>query len=182
MAGLTLDEVDVIATHGASAGRPDEAAFRAKELQILASDLPADVRDVQVRQLHVRLEHERSVLAHRTPGYLAAVRELGRPVRAFPHHTAHAACAYYGSGWDDCVVITADGWGDEASATIWQGRAGRLKRLALTPTLDSLGYFYGSITKALGFTAHRHEGKVLGLAAYCTEPKSYPIIRAMIDY
>ncbi|HEV8141873.1 MAG TPA: carbamoyltransferase C-terminal domain-containing protein [Methylomirabilota bacterium] len=181
-AGLTLDDIDLIATHGAHDARPDEAAFDAKEALVAAADLPDDIRQVQLRQLHVRREHERNVLAHRTPGYVAAVQALGRPVRMFGHHTAHAAGAYYGSGWDECIVLTADGWGDEASATLWDARDGHLTRVALTPTIDSLGYFYGSITKALGFTPHRHEGKVLGLAAYCTEPKSYPTIRAMIDY
>ena len=182
LAGLTLDDIDIVATHGASDGRPDEKAFRAKHAAIERADLPADVRDLLVGQLRVRLDHERMVLGRRTPGYVAALRALGRPVKVVGHHTAHAAGAYYGSGWDECVVLTADGWGDEASATLWRGLRGRLTRLSRTPTIDSLGYFYGSITKALGFTPHRHEGKVLGLAAYCHEPKSYPLVRAMIDY
>jgi len=182
LAGLRLEEVDVISTHGASVGHPDEKAFHAKKAAIERADLPESVREIQLRQMRVRLEHERIVLARRTPGYIAAIRELGRPVKVVGHHTAHAAGAYYGSGWDECVVLTADGWGDEASATLWRGAHGHLTRLSRTPTIDSLGYFYGSITRALGFTPHRHEGKVLGLAAYCQEPKSYPFVRAMIDY
>ena len=182
IAGLTLDDIDVIATHGTTGSRPDEAAFDAKERAIAAGDLAPDVRERQLQQLRIRREHERMVLARRTPSYVAAVRELGPPVRVLAHHTAHAAGAFFGSGWEDCLILTADGWGDEASATLWEGRGTRLTRLSLTPTIDSLGYFYGSITKALGFTPHRHEGKVLGLAAYCAEPKSYPEIRAMIDY
>src|SRR5438034_5547923 len=182
LAGLDLNEIDLIATHGASSGEPDEEAFRAKERALQDADLPDDVRNAQLRQLRVRLEHERMVLRRRTPGYVAAIRELGRPVKVVGHHTAHAAGAYYGAGREDCIVLTADGWGDEASATLWRCAGGRLTRLSLTATVDSLGYFYGSITKALGFTPHRHEGKVLGLAAHCREPKSYPIVRAMIDY
>ncbi len=182
LAGLTLEEIDLIATHGASPGEPDVHAFRAKEQALRDAELPADVRESQLRQLRVRLEHERMVLKRRTPGYVEAIRALGRPVKVVGHHTAHAAGAYYGSGWDDCIVLTADGWGDEASATLWRGAAGDLTRLSLTPTVDSLGYFYGSITKALGFTPHRHEGKVLGLAAFCQDSKSYPIVRGMIDY
>ena len=182
IAGLELDDIDVIATHGTSRGHPDEAAFDDKERAILAADLRADVRERQLQQMRIRRDHERMVLARRTPGYVAAVRELGPPVRVVAHHTAHAAGAFFGSGWEECLVLTADGWGDEASATIWEGRGTHLSRVALTPTIDSLGYFYGSITKSLGFTPHRHEGKVLGLAAHCADPKSYPEIRAMIDY
>jgi len=32
--------------------------------------------------------------------------------------------------------------------------------------LDSLGFAYGLVTRALGFRMLRHEGKVTGLAAY----------------
>jgi carbamoyltransferase len=45
----------------------------------------------------------------------------------------------------------------------------------------TLGYFYGSVTKALGFIPQRHEGKILGLAAHCKKPESYSLLRSMID-
>ena len=49
-------------------------------------------------------------------------------------------------------------------------------------SIDSLGYFYGSITKLLGFKPHSHEGKVLGLAAYGNPNKAYKYISKMISY
>ena len=48
--------------------------------------------------------------------------------------------------------------------------------------LDSLGYFYGSITKLLGFKPHRHEGKVLGLAAHGNPNLAYEDIAKMISF
>ncbi|MEK9969418.1 MAG: carbamoyltransferase C-terminal domain-containing protein, partial [Ferrovibrio sp.] len=77
-------------------------------------------------------------------------------------------------------------WGEDGSSTLWKCDASlpgpqAMLRLSATPTIDSLGYFYGSITHAMGFTPHKHEGKVLGLAAYCQSPKSYPQVRSMID-
>ena len=182
LAGLNLDQIDLIATHGAAPPEPDPQPFHAKELQIKQSDLPADRRKAQLAQLHSRLEHERQVLGKRTPAYLDEIRALGRPVKVFGHHEAHAASAYYGSGWDDCFVLTIDGWGEDGSASFWHGDQGKLIPLARSHTFDSLGYFYGSITKALGFVPHRHEGKILGLAAYCQVPRSYPVLRSMIDY
>lgn len=182
LAGLSLHEVDVVATHGAAPSEPDPHPFESKETQIRRADLPAERREAQIRHLQSRLEHERRVLGARTPGYLKEIRALGRPVRVFGHHECHAASAYYGSGWDDCFVLTIDGWGEDGSSTLWRGDQGKLIPLSRSHTFDSLGYFYGSITKALGFTPHRHEGKVLGLAAYCEESRSYPIIRSMIDY
>ena len=43
---------------------------------------------------------------------------------------------------------------------------GNLREITSSYTLDLLGYFYGSITKLLGFKPHQHEGKILGLAAF----------------
>ncbi len=182
IAGLELKDIDLIATHGEAPSVPDPKPFEEKESQILAADLPEDVREAQLAHIQSRLEHERMVLGERTPAYLAEIHSLGRPVKVYPHHKAHAAGAYFGSGWDECFVLTADGWGEDASATLWEVDNGDLKFISRSHTFDSLGYFYGSVTKALGFTPHRHEGKVLGLAAYCQDPRSYPEIRAMIDY
>ena len=182
MAGLTLDDIDVIATHGAAPPEPDAGPFLEKERAILASDLAPERRDAQLAALRSRHEHERTVLSGRTPRYLAEIAELGRPVHVVAHHEAHAASAYYGSDWDECLVVTADGWGEDGSSTVWLGRDGAMCAVARSHSIDSLGYFYGSITKALGFVPHRHEGKVLGLAALCPAPASYPLVRSMIDY
>jgi carbamoyltransferase len=182
LGGLRLEEIDLIATHGAAPPQPDPLPFRDKERAIQSADLPEAQREAQLAQLRSRLDHETRVLRDRTPAYLAEIRALGRPVRAVGHHEAHAASAFYGSGWDDCVILTADGWGEDGSSTLWRGAQGKMIPLARSYTFDSLGYFYGSVTKALGFVPHRHEGKVLGLAAYCRDPRSYPEIRGMIDY
>ena len=45
-----------------------------------------------------------------------------------------------------------------------------------------MGYFYGSITKLLGFRPHRHEGKVLGLAAFGNPDLAYKEISEMISF
>ena len=55
-------------------------------------------------------------------------------------------------------------------------------KILVHPALNSLGYFYGSITKLLGFKPHSHEGKVLGLAAYGNSKKAYKYISKMISY
>jgi carbamoyltransferase len=182
LAGLALDDIDLIATHGAAPVEPDPRPYADKEAAIRAAGLPPALECAQLEHLHARLQHERHVLSVRTPGYLAELRGLGRPLRVFGHHESHAATAYYGSGWDDCLVLTADGWGEDGSSTLWRGTRGKMVPVARSHSFDSLGYFYGSVTKALGFVPHRHEGKVLGLAAYCPAPVSYPLLRAMIDY
>lgn len=182
LAGIGLEEIDLIATHGACPAAPEEAPYSDKENRIRKSGLSPERAQAQINHLRSRLEHERMVLGKRTPGYLAEMRALGKPVVVVGHHEAHAASAYFGSGWENCAVLTADGWGEDGSSTIWLASGGKMQLRFRSHSFDSLGYFYGSITKALGFIPHRHEGKVLGLAAHCSKPKSYPVIRAMIDY
>ena len=182
LAGITLDDVDLIATHGAAPASPDATPFHAKEQKIQSSDLSAERQDAQLLNIRSRYNHESMVLGTRTPGYLNEIRKLNKPMRVFAHHEAHAASAYYGSAWDECVVMPADGWGEDASSTLSRGVNGQLENISRSYTFDSLGYFYGSITKALGFVPHRHECKVLGLAAYCKTPRSYSIIKSMVDY
>jgi len=66
------------------------------------------------------------------------------------------------------LVITADGHGDldeVHSSSIF--RSGKLEQLSITEGLGrSPGLFYQIITELLGFRPVRHEGKVLGLAAF----------------
>ncbi len=182
MAGITLDQVDVVATHGAAPSEPPSEPYREKERAIRAAGLPADLAESQLKRLAEREGHERRVLAERTPGYLAEVRALGRPLDVHGHHESHAATALIGRGAGDGWIVTLDGWGEDGSGTVWKTDGARMERVAFSNTFDSLGYFYGAVTKALGFIPHRHEGKVLGLAAYCQQPQSFRELRSMIDY
>ena len=73
------------------------------------------------------------VFGQRTPNYLNQIKALKKPMKVYAHHHAHAACAFYGAGWDDGLVLTADGWGEDGSHTLYEGRRDRipsLKRLA----------------------------------------------------
>ena len=97
-------------------------------------------------------------------------------------HKAHAASAYFYSGWKKCYTLTIDGWGDNSSSKLFYINNGNFKEIVKTNTIDSLGYFYGSITHLLGFKPHRHEGKILGLAAYGDPKKAYKFISKMISY
>ena len=82
------------------------------------------------------------------------------------HHLCHAASAYRTAPFDDALVVTADGVGDETSFTVSHGERGRLRLLARTRYPHSFGQFYTAGTQLLGFRANRHEGKITGLAAY----------------
>jgi carbamoyltransferase len=82
------------------------------------------------------------------------------------HHLSHAANAYYTSGVSDALIVTLDGYGSGLAGSVSVGREGRISRLHDLEFPHSLGTFYESVTSALGLTPSRHEGKVVGLAAY----------------
>jgi len=92
----------------------------------------------------------------------------GTRISLHSHHGVHGILAGFYSGYESCLVVTADGYGDleEAhSAGIY--RNGAISPLSVTNGVGrSAGLFYMAITELLGFRPSRHEGKVLGLAAF----------------
>ena len=82
------------------------------------------------------------------------------------HHLSHSANAYYTSGFDQALIVTLDGYGSGLAGSINVGRDGKIERLHGLEYPHSLGTFYESVTSALGFKPSRHEGKIVGLAAY----------------
>ena len=86
-------------------------------------------------------------------------------VSRLDHHSMHSACAYFGSGFEKALTLTADGQGDGKTATLslWEGGCPKTIHEVYLP--HSAGNFYASITKAAGYRPARHEGKITGLAA-----------------
>jgi carbamoyltransferase len=83
------------------------------------------------------------------------------------HHLAHAASAYYTSGYSGPqLIVTLDGIGEGLSGSVWRGHAGCIEPLAEFPSTGSLGWFYGNVTEALGWPHGDGEGTLMGLAAY----------------
>jgi carbamoyltransferase len=88
------------------------------------------------------------------------------------HHLAHAASAYHTSGWDECLVVIADGMGEAHGITVYHAGGGHLKRLASMSANDSIGILYSLITYHLGFDFNSDEYKIMGLAPY-GDPSHY---------
>lgn len=88
------------------------------------------------------------------------------PVFYYSHHLAHAASTYYGSGYDEALILTLDGSGDGVSCGVYLGRNGRIQESAVTRFPDSLGIYYGLVTQFLGFAWNNDEHKIMSLASY----------------
>lgn len=114
----------------------------------------------------------RSYYLYRAVGYRSTLKFLKRKYGIQPslhfveHHQCHAAAAYRTAPFDDALIVTADGVGDDLSFTISVGQYGRIKRLAEIWYPHSFGQFYTACTQVLGFRGGRHEGKITGLSGF----------------
>jgi carbamoyltransferase len=100
------------------------------------------------------------------------------------HHEAHALAALFYTDWDDALVYTSDGIGDNVSYSMRALRDGKLECfwgddrqfLPFVPE-SGLANAYGAATIACGFRNLRHEGKLTGLAAYGEPEIADPLAR-----
>lgn len=87
-------------------------------------------------------------------------------VKRVDHHRSHAANAFYCSDFDRALIVTLDGYGTGGAGSVSVGENGKIKLLNKIDYPHSLGLMYEQVTSALGFKPSRHEGKIVGLAAY----------------
>ena len=59
-----------------------------------------------------------------------------------------------------------DGYGDDASTSIYTGAGNRVERHWHSSIFNSMGILYTSVTQYLGFAGFSDEGKVMALAAF----------------
>lgn len=87
------------------------------------------------------------------------------PIVNVGHHDAHAA-SFFVSPFDEATVLIMDGFGDDASTSVYTGAGNRLNRHWHTDIFNSVGMVYTIVTDYLGFGGFSDEGKVMALAAY----------------
>jgi carbamoyltransferase len=99
----------------------------------------------------------------------ALSRVLGRDVtqilRFVPHHLAHAASAFYPSGFEEAAILVVDGIGESACSTLARAEGSSIKLIETVGYPHSLGFLWEKISSYLGFTEY-DACKTMGLAAY----------------
>jgi carbamoyltransferase len=86
------------------------------------------------------------------------------------HHQSHAASAFFPSLFEEAVILTMDGVGEWATASVALGRGNHLEMRKELHFPHSLGLLYSAFTYYTGFKVNSGEYKVMGLAPY-GEPK-----------
>lgn len=92
----------------------------------------------------------------------------GKKVRLLftEHHLAHAASAFYPSPFEESAILTVDGVGEWATATIGYGKGQKIELLREMKFPHSVGLLYSAFTYYLGFRVNSGEYKLMGLAPY----------------
>ncbi len=83
-----------------------------------------------------------------------------------PHHLAHAASSFHLSGFQESLILVADGMGERHSTTLAVGEDNSIRIIKQIADLHSLGLLYGIFTLYLGYYMGFDEHKVMGLAPY----------------
>lgn len=162
IAGLTANDVDVMAL--ANLSRWDQKPYLNRFYHYLAK---AGETDPLINRYFWKKQFERyRRLLHVRPKPFGILGQ--KPRQTVEHHLAHAASAYYASPFalERIGVITLDGVGDFSWGSVWIGEHGKLQPIEHLHQLNSIGLLYSAVTISFGFKASRHEGKVLGLAAF----------------
>ena len=91
------------------------------------------------------------------------------------HHESHAASAFFPSPFEEAAILTMDGVGEWATASIGIGSKSDFELIKEIHWPDSLGLLYSAFTYYTGFKVNSGEYKVMGLAPY-GEPRFVKLI------
>ena len=90
------------------------------------------------------------------------------------HHLAHAASAYYFSGFKSCASLVLDGAGEKDGTSFYQIKNGDFEKILSIPaTYGSIGQMYEASSHKLGYDNLEGPGKLMGLAPYGDKSQYY---------
>ena len=162
----------VLAIGGVSADDLDAVVIHEKPLAVLSRVVAArqrrGPRSLGTFRREIPVLMRRNLLvSYRVEQML---RDLGaaKPPRLqySEHHLSHAAAAFYPSPFPTAAILTVDGIGEWATATVGMGTQRHIDLLADQRYPNSLGLLYTLATEWCGFEANDGEYKVMGLAPY----------------
>tara|TARA_B100000519_G_scaffold202868_1_gene222709 strand:+ start:1930 stop:3288 length:1359 start_codon:yes stop_codon:yes gene_type:complete len=95
------------------------------------------------------------------------------------HHSAHAMSSIIMTDWNDCAVMVIDTVGGKFSTSLGVYENGKITWIKRFRYPNSLGLFYSTATRLLGFEPLRGESQVMAAAGYGT-PKWSTFIKDKI--
>ena len=169
--GIRLDQVEAIAFY-------DKPFLKFERLlETYYAFAPSGIRSfIKAMPVWIR---EKLFLKRQIYKELEAIGEIDKrklPLLFPEHHLSHAASAFYPSPFSEAAVLTVDGVGEWATASIAHGKGKSLKNLRELHFPHSIGLLYSAFTYYLGFRVNSGEYKLMGLAPY-GDPESEEVTR-----
>jgi carbamoyltransferase len=159
--GTTLNELDAIVFYDKPLLKFERLletyyTFAPKGLRSFITAIPVWIKEKMFLKRLINEELEKI-------GY-----DKNKPVKIlFPeHHLSHAASAFYPSPYEKAAILTIDGVGEWATASICSGEGNKITILKELRFPHSLGLLYSAFTYFLGFKVNSGEYKLMGLAPY----------------
>lgn len=169
-------------------GLPEEKLYMKKPWYMdafytLASKVDVFGNAIQQRYFEKWLAEASETHHHYQTELLEGLKKFGLSEKLvrFDHHLCHSANAYYTSGFDEALIVTLDGYGSGLAGSIAVGKNGKIERIHELEYPASLGEFYERVTSSLGFKPGRHEGKIVGLAAYEDPDILFDTVRSFFE-
>jgi carbamoyltransferase len=97
------------------------------------------------------------------------------------HHESHAASAFFPSPFDEAAILTLDGVGEWATASLGHGRGNRIALSHEMRFPHSLGLLYSAFTYFCGFKVNSGEYKLMGLAPFGEPRYEGLILEKLVD-
>jgi len=160
-AGVNINEIDAIAFYDKPLLKFERLletyyGFAPKGVQSFIKSMPVWLKE---KMFLKRIMHEE---LEKIEGY-----DKRKVKFLFPeHHLSHAASAFYSSPYQEAAILTIDGVGEWATASIGIGKGNSIEILKELRFPHSVGLLYSAFTYFLGFKVNSGEYKLMGLAPY----------------
>ena len=159
--GLSLSELDAVVFYDKPFLKFERLletyyAFAPRGLKSFLSAIPVWVKEKLFLKKLIREE-----LAKIEPIELDEIKLLFTD-----HHLSHAASAFFPSPYRESAILTIDGVGEWATASIGFGKDNGIRVLKEMKFPHSVGLLYSAFTYYLGFRVNSGEYKLMGLAPY----------------
>jgi carbamoyltransferase len=180
--GITLDELDAIVFYEKPLLKMERLletyyAFAPKGLSSFLAAIPSWLK-------------EKLFLRKKIQDELASLGDFNvarTPLLFSEHHLSHAASAFYPSPFSEAAILTVDGVGEWATATLGFGSDAKIELQKELRFPHSVGLLYSAFTYYLGFRVNSGEYKLMGLAPYgdpdCQQTQDFfsKILSEMVD-
>jgi len=80
------------------------------------------------------------------------------------HHLCHAASAFFGSPFEQALVVSLDNQGDGRAGFVGLGEGTRIRELSSIPFPNSIAWLFTQVTSLLGFSSSASEHKTQWLS------------------